>query len=106
MGEVAGERSVGGDGRRAAPEGIREFRDGAGQLWTVWESPIPTAEWTTADEQAHLAGYGVGWLCFQCGARLRRHRLYAARWRQLSDARLEQLRELAREVASPRGVAD
>ncbi|MBV9111024.1 MAG: hypothetical protein JO306_16580 [Gemmatimonadetes bacterium] len=91
---------------KGAPGGRREFRDGTGRLWTVWESPIPSDEWTPADEQTHLAGYGVGWLCFQSGAQLRRHRLYAARWCGLSDAHLDRLRELARDVTRPGKMAD
>lgn len=88
-----------GDLRGSVPGDLRrEFRDAAGRTWIVSESPIPTGEWTTADDETWRAGYGVGWLCFQCGTTRRRRRMYPKRWSRLSDVELERLCLFAREV--------
>lgn len=68
-----------------------EFRDSGGRIWTVYERPIPAEEWTDADRQSDLMGYGVGWLCFNANGWNRRLRLYSKDWRRLSDVQLEHL---------------
>ena len=80
----------------------REFHDSAGYVWLAYEQPIPEAEWTTADEQSALAGYGVGWLHFESGNCWRRLRLYPSHWHRLSDAQLEGLCRRARRDSAPR----
>ena len=80
----------------------REFHDTAGHVWLAYEQPIPEAEWTTADEQSALAGYGVGWLYFESGTRWRRLRLYPTHWHQLSDIQLEGLCRRARRESAPK----
>lgn len=73
------------------PEGRRSFTDADGVSWTLAEEPIPLADWTSADEDSHRAGYAVGWLHFTCVDRRKRLRLYPARWWTLSDAQLDRL---------------
>ena len=57
----------------------------------AWERPIPVEEWTDADRQSDLMGYGVGWLCFSFNGYNRRLRLYMKGWRRLTDTQLEHL---------------
>jgi hypothetical protein len=40
----------------------RELLDFTVRRWIVWEHRIPAADWTTADDQSAMAGYGFGWL--------------------------------------------
>lgn len=77
----------------------REFHDVNGEAWAAFEMTIPASEWTHADEQADEAGYGVGWLYFDCeGRRLRRLRLYPKNWRTRSDDELVRLCRRSRAV--------
>ena len=68
-----------------------KFRDSNGNTWTAFEAPIPMADWTDADRQSDLMGYGVGWLCFRSGFRARRLRLYRKAWHRLSGSDLAEL---------------
>lgn len=68
-----------------------EFRDSKGRIWMAYERPIPVEEWTDADRQSDLMGYGVGWLCFSSNGWCRRLRLYTKGWRRLTDVQLEHL---------------
>jgi hypothetical protein len=72
-------------------EAARQFTDAEGLRWTVVEERIPSDDWTSADEENHRAGYGVGWLHFCCAALRRRLRLFPAIWQTLSDADLDRL---------------
>lgn len=78
----------------------RRFTDARGLRWTVAQESIPRADWTTADEDNHRAGYGVGWLHFACAACRRRLRLFPVRWQALSDAELDRLCRRAMQVRS------
>lgn len=68
-----------------------KFRDSKGSYWTAFEAPTPVVEWTEADRQSDLMGYGVGWLCFRSGDRARRLRLYRKTWHRLTGAELVRL---------------
>lgn len=72
--------------------------DADGHRWTVVEEPFPWAEWTSADEDSHRAGYAVGWLHFACAECRRRLRLFPVRWRALPDAELDRLCRRALQV--------
>ena len=83
-------------------EGVhREFRDRRGRWWEVYESPIPSSEWTASDEDALRAGYGVGWLRFESGGTRRHLRLYPQFWNRMTDAELDRLLQHARDGAEP-----
>ena len=92
VGELAHwpDESFNGNGTSSRGAG-REFRDRANRLWTVCEAPFPVAEWTSANDEEDIAGYGVGWLWFRSGDVQRRRRLYPKWWDRLSDADLERL---------------
>ena len=79
----------------------RGFRDARGRGWEVFESPIPSSDWTASDEDALRAGYGVGWLRFESGEMRRHLRLYPQLWKKMTDAELDRLCEHAREGAEP-----
>ena len=89
--------------RGGEPNGRRWFIDAEGRHWTVAEELIPRAEWTTADEESHRAGYGVGWLHFTSAAVRKQRRFFPLHWRTLSDAELETLCERALAI-SPRST--
>jgi NADH:ubiquinone oxidoreductase subunit len=81
----------------------RRFVDSAGVSWVATEEPIPADEWTNADEQADGAGYGVGWLHFDCERHQpRRLRLYPKEWQSLTDAQLTALCRRARRTKAKR----
>ena len=96
---VEQEQSAGSLSGSVPSELRREFRDAGGRLWTASEAPIPPSEWNASDEETCRAGYGVGWLFFQCGDTRRRRRLYPKRWHRLSDTELERLCLFARDVS-------
>jgi hypothetical protein len=77
--------------RTGDPEATRQFTDAEGLRWTVVEERFPSADWTSADEDHHRAGYGVGWLHFGCAAWARRLRLFPTIWQKLSDVELDRL---------------
>jgi hypothetical protein len=102
VGEHVGEQSEAAAAFAGRRQGARrEFRDAAGREWVAYERPILAAEWTTADIQSDLAGYGVGWLCFESAERRLRLRLYPKQWHRLSDAELERLCRRARRDPKP-----
>ena len=69
----------------------RQFTDPEGRRWTVVEERIPPADWTSADEDHYLAGYGVGWLYFDCAEWRKRLRFFPLLWQTLTDAELDRL---------------
>jgi hypothetical protein len=77
----------------------REFVDVQGRRWTVTEDLVPRPEWSSAEAEAHRAGYPVGWLYFRCDTEQRRLRLFPSAWQTLSDVDLERLCGRARVVA-------
>lgn len=74
---------------------MREVRDAAGTLWTVFDvRPSPNRR---ALSQVNPA-YGNGWLCFQCETERRRHPGLPAEWAALPDVELLSLIDSAAET--------
>ena len=71
---------------------VREFTDGDGVRWVVWDTR-PT---TQARLGTHFA---AGWLTFECGRRRRRLAPTPDRWHDLTD---EELLALCREAVPAR----
>jgi hypothetical protein len=64
---------------------MREVRDAAGIVWTVFDViPSMTRRAVTQVQP----GYAAGWLCFQCASERRRHPGVPPDWVRLSDAEL------------------
>lgn len=102
MSGTPGEKGDGSRREDGRDQTRREFRDAEGRVWVALESPIPASDWTSADEDAFIAGYGVGWLRFESGDRQRLLRLYPKHWHVLSDASLHRLFQHARNATSPK----
>ena len=69
---------------------MRIFRDANNTSWTVFEVRRQTT--ASSGEGAHLpSGYRSGWLCFECPGAKKRLVRYPERWREFTDAELEQL---------------
>lgn len=75
---------------------MREVRDAAGTLWTVFDV-IPSTNRRSLSQVK--PGYGLGWLCFQCDTERRRHPGVPAQWTQLPDDDIVLLIELAAETS-------
>lgn len=67
---------------------MREVRDAAGTLWTVFDV-LPSASRRSLPQVQ--AGYAAGWLCFQCATERRRHPGVPAGWSSLPDDALLRL---------------
>lgn len=74
---------------------MREVRDAAGTLWTVFDV-VPSAGRRSATRVQ--PGYTEGWLCFQCETERRRHPGVPAGWASLPEPDL--LRLLANAAAA------
>ena len=74
---------------------MREVRDGAGNLWTVFDV-VPSTNRRALSQVK--PGYGEGWLCFQCETERRRHPGLPPRWSELPDTALLALLEGAAET--------
>jgi hypothetical protein len=83
--------------RAGEPGAPRYFTDAHGRRWKVVEEPIPSRDWTSADQDTHLSGYPVGWLTFSFRRVRKRLRLFPAYWWALPDAELARLCHRARE---------
>lgn len=64
---------------------MREVRDEAGTLWTVFDVVPSTSRRALPQVKP---GYTAGWLCFQCATERRRHAGLPAEWTSLSDTAL------------------
>jgi len=64
---------------------MREVRDAAGIVWTVFDVVPSTARRTISQVQP---GYAAGWLCFQCATERRRHPGVPPGWAALPDGDL------------------
>jgi hypothetical protein len=78
---------------------VREFRDGQGRAWRVWEVR-PGLDRPLSQLQRYLGDYVNGWLAFNCLDNDIRKRLpgYPPDWLAMSDRELEGLLERALEV--------
>jgi hypothetical protein len=61
---------------------MREIRDPAGTLWTVFDVVPSTSRTSRTQLQA---GYAEGWLCFQCETERRRQPGVPRQWSELPD---------------------
>ena len=79
--------------------GLQTFTDPEGVCWRVWKVDMPAS-------RAHLmeANFRTGWLVFEREDEKERRRLSQVPedWASLGPARLNQLRELAIVVTTPR----
>jgi hypothetical protein len=64
---------------------MREVRDGAGTVWTVFDV-IPSTNRRALSQVK--PGYGSGWLCFQCETERRRHPGVPPSWVTLPDTEI------------------
>jgi hypothetical protein len=74
---------------------MREVRDGAGTVWTVFDVMPSTNRRAISQVKP---GYTSGWLCFQCETERRRHPGVPAAWTTLSDREILALIESAVET--------
>jgi hypothetical protein len=78
---------------------LQTFTDPEGVVWRVWKVDMPAS-------RAHLmeANFRTGWLVFEREDELERRRLSQVPedWSSLGPARLNQLREIAVVVTTPR----
>jgi len=77
--------------------GLREFVDGAGTRWLVWE--------TVPERAGGLGEFAGGWLTFDDGTERRRLAPVPDGWAVLPDARLVLMLRLAAPPARRRGEA-
>lgn len=82
---------------------VREFTDGLGREWRVWDVTPDDLNPRTKDEDYLAQLYYTGWLVFEAKATESKRRLYPVPrgWNDLPDAQLEVLLEKA-EVVPPR----
>lgn len=84
---------------------LREFSDGKGVLWRVWDvTPDALSKRTAAED--YMRDWQDGWLCFESDSGRRRLADFPAGWESLSDAQLERLLERALEVKANRMSAE
>jgi len=79
---------------------LREVRDDAGVLWTIYDVHPNTKRHSVPQVRAELT---AGWLCFQSDREKRRCAGVPAAWEQLDDHALTALLATAMAVAPPRG---
>lgn len=77
---------------------MRTFHDVGGGEWTVFE--VRRAVTVKGDRSYLPHGYGDGWLCFESATTKKRLTRYPERWREFSDAELENL--LGQALVAPR----
>jgi hypothetical protein len=70
--------------------GLREFRDGKGTQWRVWDvRPDVLDKRTTAED--YMRDWQEGWLCFESADTRRRLADFPSDWEALPDPELERL---------------
>ena len=74
---------------------MREVRDAAGTVWTVFDVMPSTNRRAISQVKP---GYTGGWLCFQCDTERRRHPGVPTGWSTLSDREILSLIESATET--------
>lgn len=78
---------------------MRTFRDSHSTDWTVFEV---RRQLSSRSDLSYLpGGFSNGWLCFESHGAKRRLVKYPERWREFSDAELEEL--LGEASPAPRG---
>lgn len=82
---------------------VREFTDGTGREWRVWDVNPDALNPRTKDEDYLASLYFTGWLVFETSAGTEKRRLYPIpqRWNELPEAELEVLLQKS-EVVPPR----
>jgi hypothetical protein len=89
---------------------VREFTDGSGREWRVWDVMPAAIHPQTKTEDYLAAMYQTGWLVFETKAEDEKRRLadFPADWSELSDQGLEALRQRAAVVPprKPRAVRE
>ena len=84
---------------------LREFSDGNGVLWRVWDvTPDALSKRTAAED--YMRDWQDGWLCFESDNGRRRLADFPPGWESLSDTQLERLLERALEVKASRMSAE
>ena len=84
---------------------LREFSDGNGVLWRVWDvTPDALSKRTAAED--YMRDWQDGWLCFESDNGRRRLADFPTGWESLSDGELERLLQRAQEVKASRGSAE
>src|SRR5438309_8510173 len=81
----------------------REFKDGLGREWRVWDVRPDDLNPRTQDESYLAQLYYTGWMVFECKAGDDKRRLYPIPkgWEELPDQELEVLLQKA-EIVPPR----
>lgn len=69
-----------------------------GTEWTVWDTHPNSSEAVVAGRLSVAAGYGEGWLTFQCEAEKRRLAPVPSAWFELTEHQLGNLLRLAAPV--------
>ena len=76
---------------------LREFRDGDGTLWRVWNVTVESLDKRTTAED-YMRDWQDGWLCFESDSTRRRLADFPAGWAELSEAELCSLLARAQDV--------
>jgi hypothetical protein len=84
---------------------LREFSDGNGVLWRVWDvTPDALSKRTAAED--YMRDWQDGWLCFESDVGRRRLADFPPGWESLNDAQLERLLQRAQEVKASRASTE
>ena len=76
---------------------LREFRDGDGVLWRVWNVTVESLDKRTTAED-YMRDWQDGWLCFESDSKRRRLADFPSGWAALTEAELCSLLARAQDV--------